>query len=106
MNQKQLQQLQRQAMKMQQDMERIQNELDETIVEGTAQAGAIVVSMTGHRDITDIKIDPEIVDPEDIELLQDMILAAVKDAGQKAQALADEKMGPFKSMTQGLGGMM
>lgn len=105
MNQKQLQELQRQAAKMQQDIQRIQEELGNTTVQGTAQGGAITVTMTGHRDITDLAIDPDIVDPDDIEMLQDLILAAIKDAAQKAQQLADDKMGPYTSMAGGMGGM-
>jgi hypothetical protein len=64
-------------------------------VEGTAGGGAIVVTMNGHRDIQDIKISAEVVDPEDVDMLQDLILAAVSDAARKAQAMAEERMGPL-----------
>jgi hypothetical protein len=92
MNQKQLQQM---LMQTQRQMEKIQQELGETIVEGTAGGGAIVVKMTGHRDVQGITISAEVVDPEDVEMLQDLILAAISDATKQATALAEERMGPL-----------
>jgi hypothetical protein len=103
MDRKQLQQLQKQAMQMQQQMEQIQAELGHETVEGTAGGGAVTVTMNGHRDVMGLVLSPEVIDPEDVEMLQDLILAAISDAATKAQALAEERMGPLMG---GMGGMM
>ncbi len=95
MNQKQIQQMQRQVQQMQMQMEKMQEELGNTMVEGSAGGGAVVVTMNGQRDVQAVKINPDVVDPEDVEILQDMILAAITDAGKKAQELAEERMGPL-----------
>ncbi len=92
MNPRQLQQM---AQQMQKQMQQIQEELGNTFVEGTAGGGAIMVSMNGHREVKSITISPEVVDPEDIEMLQDLLLAAVNDATRKSQELAEERMGPL-----------
>lgn len=97
MNPKQMQQM---AKKMQQQMEKIQNELGETTVEGSAGGGAVTVTMNGHREVTSLVISPEVVDPEDIEMLQDLLLAAINDASSRAQQLAEEKLGPLTSGLQ------
>jgi hypothetical protein len=95
MDKRQMKQMQQMAAQMQRQMEQVQEELGTTTVEGTAGGGAIVVTMNGHRDIQDIKISAEVVDPEDVDMLQDLILAAVSDAARKAQAMAEERMGPL-----------
>jgi len=77
---------------MQNRMAKIQQELDETIVEGTAGGGVVKAEVTGQRAFKSIKIDPAAVDPEDVEMLEDLIVAAVQDAMEKAQALAEDKM--------------
>lgn len=77
---------------MQNRLAKIQQELDETTVEGTAGGGVVRAEVTGQRALRSIKIDPSAVDPEDVELLEDMIVAAVQDAMEKAQALAEDKM--------------
>jgi hypothetical protein len=92
MNPKQLQQM---AAQMQRQVQQIQEELGETTVEGTAGGGAVVVTMTGHRDVQAVKIAPEVIDPEDAEMLQDLLLAAINDATKKAQEIAEERMGPL-----------
>ncbi len=92
MNQKQLQQM---AAQMQRQMQQIQEELANTRVEGSAGGGAIIVTMNGHRDVQDVKVSPEVVDPEDVEMLQDLLLAAINDATKKAQELTEERMGPL-----------
>lgn len=92
MNPRQLQQM---AQQMQRQMQKIQEELGNTSIEGSAGGGAITVTMNGHREVQAIKISPDVVDPEDVEMLQDLLLAAVSDATRKAQELAEERMGPL-----------
>ena len=82
----QLQQMQRQLMKA-------QEELGQTDVEGTAGGGAVKVTMNGHRELRNLQIAPEAVDPDDVESLQDMIVAAFNDASKKAQDLSESKLG-------------
>ncbi len=96
MNPRQLQQM---AQQMQKQMAKIQEELAVATVEGTAGGGAITVTMTGQRDIQGINLAPEVVDPDDVEMLQDLLLAAINDATKKAQDLAEQRMGP---LTQGM----
>ncbi len=89
MNPKQLQQM---AQQMQRQMQKIQEELGNTNVEGNA-GSYVSVTMNGHREIQSIKLAPEVVDPEDIETLQDLIMAAISDGSKKAQALSEQRMG-------------
>ncbi len=88
-----MQQLMKQAQKMQKEMQKAQEELAAAQVEGISGGGMVKVTATGNQEITAISISPEIVDPEDVEMLEDLVLAAVKDALEQAQALANEKMG-------------
>jgi DNA-binding YbaB/EbfC family protein len=85
-NMKMLQQMQNRIQKMQQ-------ELEETTVEGTAGGGAVRVSVNGLRTVQSVKIDPDAVDPQDIEMLEDMVLAAIQEAMKSAEDLASQKMG-------------
>jgi DNA-binding YbaB/EbfC family protein len=78
---------------MQNKMMKIQEELAVTIVEGTAGGGVVTVQVNGQREFQNIKIDPSAVDPEDVEMLEDLVSAAVKDAMDKAAALGEQKMG-------------
>lgn len=96
------QQLMKQVQQMQQQMQKIQAELGETIVEGTAGGGAVTVTMNGHRDIQAIKLSPEIVDPDDVEMLQDLILAAINDGVRVANELQEERLGPLAKGMPGL----
>jgi DNA-binding YbaB/EbfC family protein len=89
MNPRQLQQM---AAQMQRQMAKIQEELKETEVVGSA-GSYVTVTTNGHGDIKDIKIDPQIVDPNDIETLQDLVLTAVQDATTKAKELSESRMG-------------
>ena len=91
MNPRQLEQMPRQ---MQKEMMRIQEELANTTVEGTA-GSYVTVTMNGHREIKSIKLAPEVVDPDDVETLQDLIVAAIADANKKAQELAEQRLGPL-----------
>ena|SRR5665811_1925266 len=78
---------------MQTRMAKIQQELEDTVVEGTAGGGVVTASANGQRSLQSIKIDPSAVDPEDIEMLEDLVLTAVQDAMEKAAALVEDKMG-------------
>lgn len=77
---------------MQNRMAKIQQELDETIIEGSSGGGVVRAEVTGQREFRSIKIDPSAVDPEDVEMLEDLIVTAVQDAMEKAQTLSEEKM--------------
>lgn len=86
--------------KIQEQMLQTQEELGEQTVTVTAGGGVIEVVMTGHQRVQSIKIDPEVVDPEDVEMLQDLIIAAVNEGIERAQSLAAEQM---SALTGGLG---
>jgi DNA-binding YbaB/EbfC family protein len=80
------------AQQMQADMARAEQELTQLQVEGTAGGGAVKAVVTGKREIVSIEIQPEVVDPEDVEMLQDLVLAAVGDALQKARKAEEDRM--------------
>jgi len=92
--------LMRQMEKLQRDMERAQGELAEMRVEATAGGGAVTAVASGSGDLVELKITPEAVDPNDVEMLQDLVLAAVREALEKARKVQEEKMG---GLTGGLG---
>ncbi len=92
----------KQAQKMQQDMAKLQEELDEKIVEATSGGGVVTVIATGKKEIKEIKIKPEAVDPDDIEMLQDLILAAVNEALRKVEEMTADEM---NKITGGLGNL-
>jgi DNA-binding YbaB/EbfC family protein len=94
--------LQRMAMQMQQDMARIQAELAETEVEGSSGGGVVRAVVTGKQELLSITIDPSAVDPDDVDMLQDLVTAAVNDALESSRKLAEQKMG---ALTGGLGGL-
>ncbi len=96
------QQLMKQVQQMQQQIQKIQEELTATIVEGTAGGGAVTVTMNGQRDIQGITLKPEVVDPEDVEMLQDLILAAINDAVRAANELQEQRLGPLAKGMPGL----
>jgi DNA-binding YbaB/EbfC family protein len=77
---------------MQNRMMKIQQELGEQLVEATAGGGAIKVQVSGHQELKSIVIDKDVVDPEDVETLQDLVLVAVNDGMKKSQELAQQKM--------------
>jgi len=85
--------LQKMAREMQANMAKAQEELAAATVEGTAGGGAVVVVLTGTQDIKSIKIQKDAVDPEDVETLQDLILAAFTDALKKSRELAAQRLG-------------
>jgi nucleoid-associated protein EbfC len=90
-----MQGMMKQMQKMQKQMEEAQKELGEKTVQGTAGGGMVTVVVTGHKKVVDIIINPEAVDPEDVEMLQDTVLAAVNDALTKAEELSESTMGQF-----------
>ena len=94
-------QMMQQVQKMQADMEKAQEELKNERVEASAGGGMVTVVVSGELEVLDMKIDPGAVDPEDVELLQDMVLAAVNEALRSAQELAANKL---NAATGGLGG--
>ncbi|NLG80840.1 MAG: YbaB/EbfC family nucleoid-associated protein [Firmicutes bacterium] len=83
----------KQIQKMQADIMRVQEELKDKTVQGTAGGGVVKVTANGHQEVVAIEISPEAVDPNDVEMLQDLILAAVNEALRKAQELAASEMG-------------
>ena len=96
-----LNQLLKQAQQMQAEMAKAQEQLKDETVEASAGGGMVKVTMTGDMQLREIKISPEAIDPDDPELLQDMVTAAVNEALRSAQELAANRMG---GITGGLGG--
>ena len=94
--------LMKQAQQMQAEMMKAQESLKDEVVEASAGGGMVKVKMSGDLELKEIAIDPEAIDPEEAELLADMVQAAVNEALRSAQELAGQKMG---GITGGLGGM-
>jgi hypothetical protein len=84
--------LQRMAQQMQQEMARIEAELREAQVDGSAGGGVVKATVTGKQELVSITIDPSAVDPSDVDMLQDLVVAAVNDALGASRRLAEEKM--------------
>ena len=82
----------KQAQKMQDDMKALQDELDATEYEGMSGSGVVKAVVNGKHDVISVKIDPAVVDPDDIEMLEDLVAAAVNDAIAKAKKDSEEKM--------------
>ncbi len=91
----------KQAQQMQAEMMKAQETLKDEVVEASAGGGMVTVKVTGDLEVREIRIDPAAVDPEDVELLQDMVQAAINEGLRSAQEVAASKMG---SVTGGLGG--
>ena len=91
----------KQAQKMQKQMEAATEELEDASVTATAGGGVVEVEVSGKREITKVKIDPEAVDPDDVEMLEDLIMAAVNEGLRKIEDLSKSKM---NAITGGLGG--
>ena len=100
-----MQNLMLQAKKMQEEMEKTSQLLDDWEVVGTAANEAVVVYMNAKKIINGIELSPDIVDPDDVELLEDLILAAINDGYAKADKVDEEKMGKFGNLGS-LGGMI
>ncbi|MFP4017288.1 MAG: YbaB/EbfC family nucleoid-associated protein [Halanaerobiales bacterium] len=85
--------LMKQAQQMQAKMAKMQEELEEKTVEATAGGGVVKVVVNGKQELLDIQIDPDAVDPEDVEMLEDLILAAVNEGMRKVQDMVNSEMG-------------
>jgi nucleoid-associated protein EbfC len=81
------------AQQMQAEMARVQAELDALIVEGTAGGGAVTAMVSGHGQVLSVTISKEVVDPDDVEMLQDLVTAAVNDGINRVKQVTEEKMG-------------
>ena len=97
-----MQNLMKQAQKLQQEMQETEKLLDDWEIVGTSGGEAVVVYMNAKKIIDGIELDEKVVDPEDVEMLEDLIMAAINDGYKKADEVYKEKMAPFA----GLGGMM
>lgn len=87
-----MQKMMKQVQKMQADMARLQEELADMTVEATAGGGAVKVVMTGKQEIREVVIDPEVLNPEEVEMVQDLLMAAFNEALRKSQDLAAQQM--------------
>lgn len=104
MNQKQLKKMMEQAQQMQSGVMRVQEELSEARVEGIAAEGRVRAVVTGQGELVELSISPEAVDPEDTEMLEDLILVAVRNAVAKSQELSRSRMDALG--LPGMGGLM
>jgi nucleoid-associated protein EbfC len=93
----------KQMQKMQEDMARVQQELQTETVSASAGGGAVTATVSGGLEVMSVKLDPAVVDPEDIELLEDTIVAAVNEAMRQAQDLAQRRIGAITGGLSGLG---
>lgn len=103
MTQPDMSQILAQAQEMQVKLQAAQQEILASSVVGDAANGLVTVTMTGSGEVSEVKIDPKVVDPEDVDTLQDLVQGAFLDAHKKVAALAEEKMGP---LSQGFSGDM
>jgi hypothetical protein len=94
-------QMLKQVQQMQADMAKAQQELENEVVEASAGGGMVTVKVSGGLEVKEIRIDPEAIDPEDPDMLQDLVLAATNEALRSAQELAANRLG---AVTGGLGG--
>ena len=97
-----MQQLMRQAQKMQQQMQEAEEKLEAAEYEATSGGGMVSVKVSGKRELTSLTIDPQVVDPDDIEMLQDLIIAAVNEALRKGEETREATM---SRMAPGMGGL-
>ena len=88
-----MQDLMKQAQKMQQDLAKAQEELANKVVEGTSGGGMVTVKMNGKNQVLSLKIDKEVVDPEDMEMLEDLIIAAINEAQEKVAQTSQNELG-------------
>jgi DNA-binding YbaB/EbfC family protein len=105
MGQPNLNEMMKQVQKMQADMAKAQEELKNEVVEASAGGGTVTVKMSGELELKELRIDPEAVDPEDVDMLQDMVQAAVNEAIRSAQELAASKMNAAAGGLAGPGGL-
>lgn len=97
-----MQQMMRQAQKMQQKMMEMQEELDKRAYEASAGGGMVTAKVSGKRELVSLTIDPQVVDPDDVELLQDMVMAAVNEALRAGEETRETEM---NKLGGGMGGM-
>jgi DNA-binding YbaB/EbfC family protein len=97
-----MRQLLKQAQQMQQEMLAAQNELAQQRYEGSAGGGLVTAVVSGSQEVLEIKISPEVVDPSDVEMLEDLVVAAIRQAMENAAAAPPERLG---GLTGGLGGL-
>ena len=100
----QQQQMQQRILKMQQDMEAAQQEIEEKTFTATVGGGAVSASVNGKKELTALNIKPEVVDPEDVEMLQDLVISAINEALRQADEAMNGRMYAFTSGL-GLGGL-
>ena len=93
--------LMKQAQKMQRQMEEAQKQLEEQVVEATAGGGAVTVQVSGKKEVLSVKLSEEVVDPDDVEMLEDLIVAATNEALRKVDELSQNSL---SKLTGGLGG--
>ena len=93
-----MQSLMKQAQQMQQKLQEAQQQLEELEITGSSSGGLVEVTVNGKKSVLSVRIKPEACDPDDVEMLEDLILAAVNDAYAKAQAEEDKLMAPFGAM--------
>ena len=98
--------MRQQIAKLQEQMLQAQDALGEETVTATAGGGVVQVVMNGHQRVESITIDPEVIDPEDVEMLQDLVTAAVNEAIEQSQAMAAERMGALTGGLGNLGGLL
>lgn len=96
-----IQKMMKEAQKMQERLTKAQNDLAEQTVEASAGGGKVTVTATGSGDITAVRISPDVVDPQDVEMLEDLVLSGVREAQAAARKLQEDTMG---KVTGGLGG--
>lgn len=99
-NKAQMQNMMRKARKMQEEMQRVQEEVKQSTVDVAVGGGAVTLTMNGEKQITALKIAKDAIDPEDPEMLEDLITTAVNEASRKADEMAQKKM---QSVTSGIG---
>ena len=100
-----MQQLMKQAQKMQQQMVAAQEQLAAAQLTGTAGGGLVTATVTGAGEVVSVSIDPRAVDPDDVESLEDLVVAALRDASRAAQELSAQTMGPLTAGLPGLPGL-
>lgn len=103
-----MQKMMRQVQKMQAEMMRAQEELETQTVEASVGGGVVTVTVNGRMEVTAVKIEPEAVDPDDVEMLQDLIMAAVNEGIRQAQKMVSDRMAQVTGGLNlpGLGGLM
>lgn len=94
-----------QAQKMQESIIRMQEELEAERIEGTAAGGLVKAVVSGQGELKEITISPKVVDPDDVEMLEDMVIAAIRDAVDRSRELSSEKMQGM-GMPGGMGGLL